>query len=176
MSEKQQQARRKRSAREMAKKRKILWPEVQDEQLWDKYASIGYFSAPRTLPLVMRILDMLSSGKPLSGVYLSLWSRLFDESVVRVVNENELAVESGFLSGRGTRTWGERVDVLEELGFISVNRALGGSRAYVLVFNPYKVLEEKIASGVIRNADVLSLWDALKLRAAEIGATEQEGG
>src|SRR5215470_1596124 len=109
--------------------REELWPGVSS-QLWDRRKAKGFCTIPRSLPLVMKLIDDLGGkGKNASRVYFDLWARAFDEGVVEVFDEETFAFSSGFdASTRNIRSWRERIDVLKDLGFVCV--APSGSRKY----------------------------------------------
>jgi hypothetical protein len=52
--------------------RKRLWPDVSDKALWHRKATDGWLSIPRTMPIVMQIMNDLSKNNPPSATYLEL--------------------------------------------------------------------------------------------------------
>lgn len=169
MTKKQAATRRSKMSKKMLDLRNQLWPDLTDAMLWHRRRDDGFITIPRTIPHVMRIIDYLSpKGKPASSTYLALWARLYDESVVTIVSESELAFESGFSGQRAATTWLGRLSTLEELGFIRVAEGAKGPRQYVLVLNPYVVIRELREHGKLQD----SLYTAFFSRAQEIGADE----
>jgi hypothetical protein len=55
---------------------------------------------PRTLPLILQIMDRLNVGKPVSSTYLDLFCRCYDESFVRLDKVHEMAFSAGFITKR----------------------------------------------------------------------------
>ena len=153
--------------------RKKFWPEVDENGLWDRKDRTrcnGFTTMPRTMPNIMGIIDSLTKGKPSSPTYLVLWCRVTDEMVIRIQNPIYLAAESGFSHQRQVTTWENRMKSLVELGFIKATAGQAGPYEFVLVMNPYLViyaLHEKEQIPV-------SLYNALQLRAMEIGAKDLE--
>lgn len=149
--------------------RKQLWPEVTSEDLWDRRERTGFITIPRTMPMLLQIMDDVSpKGKPVSSTYLALWCRLYDESMVTINNEMEVALESGFSGQRATSTWASRIAILSELGFISVKPGSKGPRNYVLVYNPYNVVKSLNAAGKVQEQKYIALFT----RAQEVGAND----
>jgi hypothetical protein len=146
--------------------REDLWPGVSS-QLWDRKKAKGFCTIPRTLPLIMRLIDALSAkGKNASQVYFDLWCRAFDESFVEVSDEESFAFASGFDSpGRNIRSWRERMDALKDLGFVEV--APNGSRrfGYVLILDPHRVISKLREKGRVP----ANWWGAYTKRVAETG-------
>lgn len=168
MNAKQKKTRVSKVAKQKLALREELWPGVES-RLWSRKEHDGFITVPRTMPLLMNIMDDLSpKGKPVSSTYLSLWCRVFDESVVTVTAEYELALEAGFTGQRAVSTWVGRIKILEELGFISVKPGPKGERNYILLFNPYLVVKEHNAKGGVQEQKYI----ALIARMQEIGAND----
>lgn len=147
-----------------------LWPDVTDEWLWNRKTSDGFSTVPRTMPLMMSIMDDMSKGKPVSSAYLDLWCRAFDESFVTLSKPREMAFHAGFDGQRGERTWRERLKILAELNFIGLKEGPSGPASYALIFNPYRVIRwhrEQRTPGLVE-----AKFAALLERALEIGATD----
>lgn len=150
--------------------RQTVWPDIDDKQLWLRTERDGFTTIPRTMPIIMAIMDGLSKGKPVGSTYLELWCRAYDECFVTLNNPQELAFHSGFSGQRAVTTWRERMRILQELGFIDVQPGPSGEMSYALVLNPYHVikgLHEKKTPGL--TAD---LYNALAARAISIGADD----
>ena len=144
-----------------------LWPDEADK-LWHRSTEDGYSTVPRTLPLVMTLIDELKDkGRDISRVYFDLWCRQIDDSFVNVSDEESFAYSSGFTTtGRNVRSWRERIEVLRELGFISVRPNGSRKYGYILLHHPHRVILELKAKKKIGDA-----WSgAFSKRASEIGA------
>lgn len=149
--------------------REKLWPGVKNDRLWYRRDRDGFASVPRTMPLIMSIMDDLSGkGFPVGQTYFEMWCRLFDECFLTLNRPEELAFHSGFLGQRAVRTWRDRVRRLANLEFIDVKPGPMGELSYALFWNPYHVIREHHAKGAV----VETKWSALVVRANEIGATD----
>src|ERR1700722_11505174 len=72
-----------------------LWPQECSE-LWHRTTEDGYSTIPRTLPLIMTLIDDLKGkGRDISRVYFDLWCRQIDDSFVEVNDEESFAYSSG---------------------------------------------------------------------------------
>lgn len=144
-----------------------LWPEVLSKDIWTSEHD-GFRNIPRSMPLIMDIMDDLSNGKPVSKVYLEIWCQSYDECVVLL--KAEMAFLAGFGGQRGERTWRERVRILRDLGFIKTAGGALGPESYALILNPYLVIRShhtERTPGLI-----VDKVNALMARAAEIGAPD----
>ena len=153
-------------ARQKQRMRDTLWPELDETNLWSRSRSDGWLSLPRPMPLIMKVMDSLSKGKPVSSTYLDLWCRTYDDSFVIVNKEREMAYFSGFTGERAVRTWTMRMRTLDELGFIDIKSGPNGPISYVLIFNPYFVVRQLHEDGLVDE----SFFNSLKLRMIDVGA------
>lgn len=155
-------------ARQKQHLRNSLWPDLDESRLWDREKSDGWLTIPRAMPLLLRIMDSLSKGKPVSSTYLDLWCRTYDDSFVVANKHREMAYYSGFDGERAVRTWASRIRILRDLGFIDVKEGPNGPINYILLFNPYFVVRERHDAGEISAA----LFNSLTQRMIEIGADD----
>ena len=168
---KQAEARASKIQKKQQAMRKQLWGELSPELIWNRKVSHGFTTIPRTMPLILQIIDSLAEkAKPVSMVYFSLWCRVFDESYIEIKNHEEMANESGFSGERAVSTWKNRMKNLASLGLIDIKDGPTGEYSYVLLFNPYMVIkwfyeDKKINSGK---------YNVLFARALEIGAKDLE--
>jgi hypothetical protein len=143
--------------------RDLVFPNSAQD-IYDRKVHNGFSSIPRTLGLMLTLIEHLApKGKNPSRVYSELWFRTFDDKLVEVKDEEEFA----YASGLSVRRWRERIDVLEDLGFIRV--AANGNRryGYILLRNPNNVVLEmkhKPDSLIPRE-----WWTAYTKRCVEIG-------
>jgi hypothetical protein len=150
--------------------RDSLWADAK-KIIWSRKTEDGYCSVPRTLPLVMTLINLLSpkgSGDA-SRVYHELWCRAFDEGFVDIVDEEEHAYAAGYVTkGRSVRSWRERMDVLVDLGFIRIKPKGSRKHGSVLLVHP------DIAVEALRSASpqrIPEAWyNAYSKRMIEIGA------
>lgn len=143
-----------------------LWPEVPESDLWSRLKNSGFTTIPRTLPLLMNLIDSLSKSQPAGRAYLALWFRAFDQALIIVENPSTLAAESGFTGERATTTWRQRMATLAEFGFIKAHKGSSGDFHYLLLMNPHKVVWKLKEKDQIPRQLFLPLLD----RATEIGA------
>ena len=147
-------------------RRSEYWPKVRDEDLWHRKRNDGYATIPRTLPILMNVIDYMTSGKPAGPTYLALWCRNPDESVVTIDSQEVLAEESGFTGERKVTTWRARMKSLADLGFIDPRRGASGEFQYVLIPNPHLIARR------LRGRFPEAMWAMLFERGSEIGASD----
>lgn len=146
-----------------------LWP-AHEAHLWDRKANKGFATIPKTLPLILRIMDEITKGAPVSTTYLALWCATWDNSYVVIGNPTDLAFASGFGGQRAVTTWTARMKKLEELGFIKIKAGKSGPISHVLIRNPHhalRQLKEKKEPGLTEHS-----YTVLIERALEIGAKD----
>ncbi|WP_348692755.1 hypothetical protein [Duganella fentianensis] len=147
-----------------------LWPEVEDAQLWLRKERVGFTTIPRTMNLIGRVMDQLGGkGFPLFNTYLALWCRVYDEGIVEIRSDRELAFESGFGGPRGEITWRARMRLLKEIGFIDVRAGLASEMQYVLIYNPILVIVDLYEKDNLKEDMAFS---ALLARLSEVGAND----
>ena len=88
--------------------RKDFWP---DEDFWTASKEKGWFSATRTLSLVLGLMDSkaLSGIRAPSKVYVELLTRHFDSGIIEMKSEDEHAYAAGYTGNRAVRSWRERM-------------------------------------------------------------------
>ncbi len=149
--------------------RDALWPD-QEPYLWNRKANKGFATIPKTMPLVLQIMDELSKGKPLSSTYLGLWCSTWDNSMVNVARHQEMAHSAGFSGQRAEYTWQGRMHLLQELKFIDIKAGKAGPITHVLIWNPHYAIRWHHANktpGLMEGT-----YNALLDRAIEIGAND----
>lgn len=144
----------------------VHFPGMHPAYLWHRKKNDGYISIPRTLPIVMQAIDMLSKGQPAGHTLFCLWARSPDHPVVTIENPSTFAGEAGFTGERAVDTWRRRMKTLEELWFIRAKPGPSGDFHYVLLTNPNAVMEYLRSMGRIQDG----LYGRFVDRAAEIGA------
>ena len=122
--------------------RNEFWPE--QVRTWLGPEETGFFCAPRTLPLLLTLLSskQISGKKDIGSVYVELLSRHVGEGIVQMGLEEDHAYASGYYGTRATRTWRERMKILEEIGLIKVQGKGFRKYAYVLLVHPTLVIEK----------------------------------
>jgi len=152
--------------------RSKFWPDLTEEELWNRKEFDGFTSIPRTMPIIMNIIDDLTKTKPASMTYLTLWCRAYDEMYVSLNDPAELAFHAGFTGQRAIRTWQDRMTALEKLGFVKLATGPRGSLSHAAIPNPHFVirrLHEQKTPGLTAAA-----FNTLVERANEIGAKDMD--
>lgn len=152
---------------ERLKLRRKLWPDVPDDQIWDRTKSKGFITMPRVAPYLFRIMDALTKNHPVSDTYLALWCRGFDEGLVSL-SAQDMAFESGFSGQRAVQTWGARMKLLRELGFIRTQTGPAGDLSYALILNPFLIVKELRSKGNVDDQD----YNGLLARAHAVGSKD----
>ena len=156
-------------AKKQLAQRETLWPGAEP-WLWQRKANKGFATIPKTMPIILQIMDDLSNGKPLSSTYLGLWCATWDNSMVNIAKPAEMAHAAGFTGQRAAYTWQGRINLLADLRFINVKPGKSGLISHVLLWNPHYVIRwhhaEKTAGLVEAN------FNALLDRALDIGARD----
>jgi len=146
-----------------------LWPTAKP-WLWDRNANKGFATIPKTMPIILQIMDGLSNGKPVSATYLGLWCDTWDNSMVNVTHPQAMAHAAGFTGQRAVYTWQRRMKLLHRLRFIDIKPGRSGPYSHVLILNPHRIIRmhyEKKTPGLIE-----ANFNALLERALEIGAKD----
>src|SRR4051794_15419591 len=83
--------------------RESLWPGL-GPFVWSRRKATGFTTLPRTLPLILRLITDLTPKGDASRVYNDLWFRAYDEGLVIVRDESEMAFAAGYDGPRAERT------------------------------------------------------------------------
>lgn len=159
--------RRASKAREAAIKiRDELWPDLQPSEIWstsDK-RRVGFAQVPRILSLVMGMINDISkktAGKSVSAgrTYLVLWLHAYGEGIVKIENEQEAAYEAGYGGERGKSTFRAHMKAMQEMGFIDYKKGPKGPFQWVLLRNPYKVVQELRAKNLVAQDRYVALTE-----------------
>lgn len=156
-------------AKKQIAQRELLWPGAEP-WLWHRKANKGFATIPKTMPIILQIMDDLSNGKPLSSTYLGLWCATWDNSMINIAKPNEMAHAAGFTGQRAAYTWQGRINLLRELRFIDVKAGKSGSISHILLWNPHYVI--RWHHGVKTPGLVEGNFNALLERALDIGAND----
>lgn len=160
---------RKKIAQRQIELRARLWPSYSDAFMWIRQKHDGFTTIPRTMPLILSIMDDLA-GTPVGDAYLELWCRAFDEGFVTLAKQREIAFHAGFDGQRGERTWRAKMKHLADLNFIDIQSGPSGPMSYALILNPYLVI--KRLHDLKRPGLREDKYNALVERAGEIGAAD----
>jgi hypothetical protein len=155
--------------RKQLAQRELLWP-GSESRLWHRKANKGFATIPKTMPIILQIMDDLSNGKPVSSTYLGLWCETWDNSMVNASKHQEMAHAAGFTGQRAVYTWGARMQLLQTLGFVDIKPGNSGPISHVLIWNPHRIIRwhhEQKTSGLVE-----ANFNALLSRALDIGAND----
>ena len=146
--------------------RTLFWPDVREENYWDRRKAGGFTTMPRTMAYLMNIIDTLTKGQPAGKTYLTIWCRMFLPGIVGLASEKQMAFEAGFTGERAVDTWRKRMRHLKKLGFIDYKPGTDHVFQWVLVMNPHHVV---LRLGNKVQERYLAAW---KDRAIEVGAKD----
>lgn len=81
-----------------AKLKAEFWP---NEEAWTGEREKGWFRFPRTLPLILSLLDSkrMSGNKEVSRVYVELLARHMDDGIIELGHEDDHAYAAGYEGG-----------------------------------------------------------------------------
>jgi hypothetical protein len=144
------------------------WSTKSDWEIWNRKGFTGFTTIPRTLSLITRTINDLDS-KNAGNVYVDLWCRAFDDSLIEVRDEHEVAFASGYDGKRAVRSWRERIEVLETLGFIKLHKGPTGNYRHILLLDPHPVIETLNSQGKLPEA----LYLPIKTMLIQIGALDE---
>ncbi len=119
----------------------LHFPDVPDYALWRRKSNDGYTTLPRTLPIVMQILDQQTKGQPAGHTLFCLWARSPDHPLVTIENPSTFAAEAGFKGQRAVDSWRRRMKSLQSLGMILTKPGASGDLHHVLLLNPNIAVE-----------------------------------
>lgn len=156
-------------ARKQLLQREQLWPGAEP-WLWQRKLNKGFATIPKTMPIILQIMDDLSNGKPLSATYLGLWCETWDNSMVNISKHHEMAHAAGFTGQRAVYTWSGRMQLLQSLSFIDIKPGRSGAISHVILWNPHRVIRyhhDKKTPGLVE-----ANYNALLERAIDIGAND----
>ncbi|ANL68474.1 hypothetical protein AMC82_PB00310 (plasmid) [Rhizobium phaseoli] len=162
--------RKKRAARKTEALRASLWPDLDKALLWNSYSDDGYTPVPRTMPIMISIINDLTKGKPAGLTFLELWCRAFNEMYVSLGAAAALATHSGYSGPRAVRMWQERIGQLDELGFIRTKNGAAGRYSHAVILNPHKIIRSLYEAG--HEGVVKEKYEALVERATEVGSDD----
>jgi hypothetical protein len=140
-----------------------------NDEAWtcEKDKDVGFFMAPRTLPLVVSLLNSkaLTGDTDITAVYLELWSRHQDNGIVEIANEQDHAYAAGYEGSRALRTWQERMKKLEQIGAVKTASIGNRKYAYILLVHPTALAQRLKDDGKISE----NWWRTYRMRQIAVG-------
>jgi hypothetical protein len=162
-----------REAGAIAKKqlalRELHWPGAEPN-LWNRKANKGFTTIPKTMPLILKAMDELSKGAPVSSTYLTLWCCTWDNSFVVLNRRGDMANAAGFGGQRGEHTWAARMKKLQELSFIDIKAGKSGPMSNAIIWNPHYAIRHHHMIGTPGLTE--ATYNSLVEWALEIGAND----
>jgi hypothetical protein len=126
--------------------RDSLWKDAED-RLWKHKEAAGFFTVPKTMPYIARLMDEAEKNTPVSATYIALWSFTWsNDGFVKLGKILDIVYAAGFNGERGIRTLKDRLNRLEKLGFIETRKTGGEQLGYVYIPNPHKVIIDAMRS------------------------------
>lgn len=163
---KQSSSKRLKMAERAQQLMELHFPNIAQEFLWSRKSNDGYITIPRTMPIVMQVIDAQSKGQPAGHTLFCLWARSPDHAVVTIENPATFAAEAGFLGERAVDTWRRRMKTLREHYFIQTKPGASGEFHYVLLLNPNVAVEGMRNRGLVQDG----LYSRFIERLGDIGA------
>lgn len=142
------------------------WP---PQLVWRRKTNDGFTTLPRTMPLVMQVIDSQSKGQPAGHTLFCLWARSPDNPLVVIEHPATFAAEAGFDGERAVDTWRRRMKTLLALNFISAKKGPSGDFHYVLLLNPNVAVELLWQKQLIQ----AGLYSRFLDRLAEVGGLSE---
>lgn len=143
-----------------------FWPDAK-EVIYDKREESGFCTIPRTVGLIATLIRHMSKKDP-SRVYWDLWTRQRDDGYVEVDDAEEMAMISGLTGTRAMKSWREKLDELERLGFIRIKGKGNQKYKFILLLHPHDVVQR------IRHEDPDKIppwwWSTFETRIQDISA------
>lgn len=142
--------------------------------LWTGEKEVGWFPIPRTLPLILSLID----SKPVCGalaasdVYLELLSRMRGDGVIEMSTEADHAFAAGYEGSRAVRSWQERMKALERNGFILIQKAGNETYKYVALIHPTAAVQKLYDAGKVSDT-WWSAYIARKLDTKELSQAQR---
>lgn len=147
-----------------------LWPGAE-QLLWNRKTNKGFATIPKTMPIVLRIMDEMGDGARLSETYMTLWCSTWDNSFASLAKSKDLAIAAGFTGNRAEYTWRTRVKKLAELQFVQIKAGKSGPMSHALLLNPHLVIRwhhEQHTPGLLESSYTALIEWALELGAKDM--------
>jgi len=126
------------------------------------------------MPVILKAMDEMTKGAPVSSTYMTLWCRTWDNPFVTLNRPGEMANASGFGGQRAVHTWINRVKTLWKLKFIDVAAGKSGPMGSAIIWNPHLVLRWHHQQGT--PGLIAASFNALLETALDVGARDMIEG
>ena len=150
-------ARPNRSRARRTKVRETFFP-GSSAYIWPQGDEEGWARVPRNIGLVLAIIDDIKGkGVDVTRTYLDIFAHNLGEGIVEVHHELDFALRAGLSTGdRGVRSWEERLEVLDALGFIKLHRGATGRVEFIVLVHPRKAVKKLHREGKVK----AELWNS----------------
>jgi hypothetical protein len=127
----------------------------------------GWCQMPRTVPMIASLLDSIAGKDKPGKLYVTLWSYAFADGFVEIPDPARVALEAGYVTKRGERTFEERMRQLRDLEFIQAQPLGNREFGFVLLLDPHRAVMH-LAS---QKPEAISpaWWSAFVARCTTIG-------
>lgn len=142
-----------------------------DALVWPRAKEGGWFKGPRALPLVLAVLNTkhFRGAVDISSTYLALLAENWDEGLVEIKGESDIAMMAGFRAdARGLRAWRDRMRKLEKLELVRIFPRGSQPIGYVAIMHPYDVLQRLRDKGKLGDG----MWNLYQSKLREAGAVQ----
>lgn len=147
-------------------RRNEFWPQ-SSKVIYDKRDEAGFCTVPRSLAMIATLIHHLSKNDP-SRVYWDLWTRQRDDGYVEIEDAEEMAACSGLKGTRALKSWREKLEELQRLGFIRIQAKGNQKYKYILLLHPHDVVQQ------MKHADPAAIpdwwWSLFQIRMRDVGA------
>lgn len=111
-------------------------------------ATKGYAQVPRVVPIVARLINDSDGPENAGPLYQVLWAQDWGQGILEVRSYRQLLYEAGYNAkgNRVERTWEERVQILDRLGFIRTAERGLDRFGYILLVDPHIAVLKLVAS------------------------------
>jgi hypothetical protein len=96
----------------------------------------------RVLPILLQLaaVQSLFHNKNAAQVYVELLCRDWGQGMIEVQDEEAHAFRAGYDGVRGLRSWRERIEALQQAGFIEIRPRANRKIGYVLLVHPSRII------------------------------------
>lgn len=121
-------------------RRDEFWPDSA-KVIYDKREENGFCTIPRSVAMIATLIHHLSKNDP-SRVYWDLWTRQRDDGYVEIEDSEEMAACAGLKGTRALKSWRQKLDELQKLGFIRIREKGNQKYKYILLLHPHDVVQQ----------------------------------
>ena len=142
-----------------------------DALVWPRAGEGGWFQGPRSLPLILAVLNTkeFRGNVDIASTYLALLAENWGEGIVEIKGESDAAMLAGFRAdARGLRGWRDRMRRLKELELIRIFPRGSQAIGYVVLMHPHDVLKRLRDKGKIDDG----MWILYQSKLREAGVVQ----